>query len=69
MESTQETLEIKNRVLTLKQKILDLPSSLAEELKLECDLIEDYMKDKFFRSKHRAKKVIDKKIGGTFLVD
>jgi hypothetical protein len=69
MEITQETLEIKNRILALKQKIAELPSSLAEELKLECGLIEDYMKDKFFRSKHRAKKVTDKKIGGTFLVD
>ena len=69
MEITQETLEIKNRITALKQKILSLPSALVGELKLECDLIEDYMKDKFFRSKHRAKKVIDKKIGGTFLVD
>ena len=69
MEITQETLEIKNRVLALKQKILSLPSALAGELKLECDLIEDYMKDKFFRSKYRAKKITNKKIGGTFLVD
>ena len=68
MEITQETLEIKNRVLTLKQKIEILPSALAEELKLEYALIEDFMKDKFFRSNFRARKVKGKKIGGTYLV-
>jgi hypothetical protein len=69
MEITQETLEIKGRILALKQKIAELPSNIAEEVRLECNLIEDYMKDKFFRSKHRANKVFNKKIGGTFLVD
>jgi myosin-crossreactive antigen len=69
MENVQDRLEIKNRVLALKQKIETLPSSLAEELKLEYALIEDYMRDKFFRSNFRAKKVEGKKIGGTYLVD
>jgi hypothetical protein len=69
MEITQETVEIKNRILALKQKIAELPSALAEEVKLECSLVEDFMKDRFFRSKHRANKVFEKKIGGTFLVD
>ena len=68
MEITQEKMEIKSRILDLKQKIETLPSSLAEELKLECTLIEDFMKDKFFRSNFRAKKVEGKKIGGTYLV-
>ena len=69
MEITQERIEIKNRVLALKQKIETLPASLVEELKLEFALIEDYMKDKFFRSNFRVKKVEGKKIGGTYLVD
>ena len=69
MEIAQEKMDIKNRVLTLKQKIETLPASFAEELKLEYALIEDFMKDKFFRSKIRAKKVEGKKIGGTYLVD
>ena len=69
MEITNETLEIKNRVLALKQKIETLPASLVKELKLECALIEDYMRDKFFRSNFRARKVEGKKIGGTYLVD
>ena len=34
---------------------------------LEYELIKDFMKDKFSRSKHRAKKVFNKKIGGTYL--
>jgi hypothetical protein len=69
MEIAQEKMEIKNRVLGLKQKIETLPASIAGELKLEYALIEDYMKDKFFRSNFRAKKVEGKKIGGTYLVD
>ena len=69
MEIAQEKMDIKNRVLTLKQKIETLPASFAEELKLEYALIEDYMRDKFFRSNFRARKVEGKKIGGTYLVD
>jgi hypothetical protein len=68
MEIAQEKMEIKNRVLALKQKIETLPTSLAGELKLEYALIEDYMKDKFFRSNFRARKVEGKRIGGTYLV-
>jgi len=68
MENVQDRLEIKNRVLALKQKIETLPASLAGELKLEYALIEDFMKDKFFRSNFRARKVKGKKIGGTYLV-
>lgn len=67
MEIAQEKMEIKNRVLALKQKIETLPASLAGELKLEYALIEDYMKDKFFRSNFRARKVEGKRIGGTYL--
>ena len=69
MEITQEKMEIKSRILDLKQKIETLPASFAEELKLEYALIEDYMRDKFFRSNFRARKVEGKKIGGTYLVD
>lgn len=73
MEITQEEMAlketVKNKLDALKQKIDILPSSLKEDVALEYELIKDFMKDKFFRSKHRAKKVIDKKIGGTFLVD
>jgi hypothetical protein len=68
MEIAQERMEIKNRVLALKQKIETLPASLVGELKLEYALIEDYMKDKFFRSNFRARKVEGKRIGGTYLV-
>jgi hypothetical protein len=68
MEITQEKMKIKNRILALKQKIDILPASLAGELKLEYALIEDFMKDKFFRSTFRANKVENKKIGGTYLV-
>ena len=71
MQLTQEEMAlketVKNKLDALKQKIDILPSSLKEDVALEYELIKDFMKDKFSRSKHRAKKVFNKKIGGTYL--
>jgi hypothetical protein len=55
---------------SIREKINQLPSEARKDLFLECNLLEDFFKDKYLRSLFRQRKVLNKKIGGSFfLVD
>lgn len=43
--------EVMRRLQTIKDKIKSLPDDMRGDLMLDCMLIEDKVRDKFFRSK------------------
>ena len=45
--------DVMRRLNVVKGKINALPDTLKEEVQLECKLIEDRIRDKFYRSKKR----------------
>ena len=45
--------DVMRRLNVVKDKINALPNALKEEVQLECKLIEDRIRDKFYRSKKR----------------
>ena len=50
--------DVMRRLNVVKDKINALPDALKEEVQLECKLIEDRIRDKFYRSKKRNPSVI-----------
>lgn len=48
-----EAKEVMRRLNVVKGKVDSLPNSLKDDLILECKLIEDKIRDKFYRSKKR----------------
>lgn len=59
--------EIRDKIALIKNKINLLPNNVKGDLNLECNIIEDYFKDKYLRSISRSKKVEGKSIGGSCL--
>ena len=53
----------------IREKISRLPEEERGDLKLECDLYEDYFKDKYLRPTYRRKSVQEKHIGITSSYD
>jgi hypothetical protein len=53
----------------IREKIDRLPEEMRDELQLECDIYEDYFKDKYLRPTYRRKNLMEKKIGITASAD